>query len=186
MDMSVIFKNLPRQLMCLLFSLICILQTTSATPIWQGASFAAGYNFPNTTMGGRISYQWQPTKTNWQRLPMYFEVSAGLWYENFGPHKWLANLSVAPVLRYHLLLGHPITPYLEVSVGPSLQSTKHIGHRKLGSRILFQDLFGGGVNFGAKHQYDFSLRYLHYSDAGIVPPNDGVDIQLLGTFGIRW
>ena len=77
-------------------------------------------------------------------------------------------------------------PYLEGSVGLAALSNMRLGHRHLGAHWSFQDLIGAGVRFGDNYQYDLSYHYLHYSNANIAKPNNGVDVKMLFSFAYHF
>jgi lipid A 3-O-deacylase len=99
----------------------------------------------------------------------YYELSANYWKwkdeSNFG-------VALSPVFAYYLDFGD-FKPYIEAGIGVSYWSKTHIKTRNIGSHYHFEDRVGAGVRY---KNFDFSFRYMHYSNAGIKHPNMGIDI----------
>jgi len=99
----------------------------------------------------------------------YWELSANYWNwkseSNFG-------IALSPVFAYYFDLGD-FKPYVEGGIGGSWWSKTHIKNRNIGSHLHFEDRIGAGVRY---KNLDFSFRYMHYSNAGLVKPNNGIDI----------
>ncbi len=176
----------------LLMSILLIANNTYA--FIDGIRLGYGHGRPANLNGLRLAVQ--------KHWPVWFESSlinlSGLWELNFAywytdgdinkQHRRLYNLAIAAVLRLllHKRFFYPIQPYIEASVGPAILSSRFLAHRDLGSKFAFQNLLGGGILFGADQQYDFSIDYLHYSNAGISSPNDGIDVRILVSLGWRF
>ena len=103
-------------------------------------------------------------------LSGYWEGSLNYWNgrgdENFG-------IAFSPVFAYYFNATESVKPYIEGGIGASLWSRTTMGPRDLSTNFLFEDRIGTGVRFG---DWDLSLRYMHYSNASIKKPNDGIDI----------
>jgi hypothetical protein len=151
-------------------------------------SLAYGTGKPDSLEGGRIALQWQWQKIWFANTPInfraYWDASCAHWKthgDSDGKYKSIDIIAIAPVFR--LQTKDPLfdiaSPYIEGSVGPSVLSASHLGHRDLGANIAFQDLLGAGLVFGDKKQFDLSYHYLHYSNARLFPPNNGIDIKML-------
>lgn len=85
---------------------------------------------------------------------------------------------VAPVLHYQFN-SKAYQPFLEISMG-----VVHLSERKwtprydLMSNWLFADRIGAGYTF---KKCELSISFLHFSNAGLKPPNPGADMLLLRT-----
>jgi len=103
-------------------------------------------------------------------LSGYWEGSLNYWNgrgdENFG-------IALSPVFAYYFNASETVKPYLEGGIGLSVWTETKMGHRDLSSNFLFEDRVGAGIRI---NNWDLSLRYMHYSNAGIKEPNDGIDI----------
>jgi lipid A 3-O-deacylase len=111
--------------------------------------------------------KWLVSKNGY--LSGYYELSANYWKwkseSNFG-------IALSPVFAYYLDFGD-FKPYVEAGIGVSYWSKNHIKTRNLGSRYHFEDRIGVGIRY---KNFDFSFRYMHYSNAGLKDPNMGIDI----------
>lgn len=154
--------------------------------MWRAVAGSYGGGKPKKLHGGRVSYQWQKQDYSWRYADMYFDVSAAHWTTNWSEHTSIDVLGIAPVFRLPILTNNSFQPYLEGSVGAAFMSSDRIATRKLGANLAFQDILGAGATFGSDRQYDLSLRYLHYSNAHLAPPNEGIDVKFLVTLGYRF
>lgn len=104
----------------------------------------------------------------------YYEISLNRW--NIGEEN-IYGAAISPIFRYQIsIFSNQIQPYIEAGIGVAYISNTRIGHRNMTTHFQFEDRIGVGfrseyvgVNFG----------YMHYSNASIKPPNDGIDIFIL-------
>jgi lipid A 3-O-deacylase len=93
-----------------------------------------------------------------------------------GDEVYVAGLS--PVVTYYF--GKPeylVHPYIEGGVGGALLSETEIGvSREFSTAFQFEDRVGAGVQI---KNFDLCFRYMHYSNARIKEPNDGIDIFMI-------
>jgi len=143
-----------------------------------------------------------PRIDNYYRLGLRWDwgvrwLAAGNWYMNgyFEPNIFyidskgkkgggetgLYGVSFSPVFRYTADYGWG-SPYIEGSIGVAYLSESRIGGENLGSNYQFDDRLGAGVRFGEKRQYEFGYQFVHYSNAGIKSPNDGIDADITFIF----
>ncbi len=82
---------------------------------------------------------------------------------------------VGPVLRFGSY-GQSINPFLDVGCGVSIGSRTMLFNRDFGGDFFFSPTAGAGIKFG-KTESGVSLfaRWLHHSNAGLFPPNEGID-----------
>ncbi len=113
-------------------------------------------------------------ETDFGYLSGYCELSLNYWRASNKD----TNLGVAfsPVFAYYLNTSGSYTPYIEGGIGASLFLKTHIDRRDLSSAYLFEDRIGVGV---LTDDWNIEARYMHYSNANIVQPNDGIDIFIL-------
>ncbi|WP_065257891.1 acyloxyacyl hydrolase [Pseudomonas bananamidigenes] len=83
------------------------------------------------------------------------------------------SLSFAPVFVYEFTTAGPVVPFIEAGVGVALFSGTRVGAKNLGSSFNFEDRLGVGLRFA--NQDRVGLRVIHYSNAGIKEPNDGIE-----------
>jgi lipid A 3-O-deacylase len=69
-----------------------------------------------------------------------------------------------------------VRPYVGGSIGAAWLSDTMIDGRDLSTRFQFEDRVGIGV---AWRRLDAYLSYVHYSNASVKAPNDGIDGVML-------
>nr|WP_304622155.1 acyloxyacyl hydrolase [Pantoea sp. Tr-811] len=82
-------------------------------------------------------------------------------------------ISFAPVFVYEFNTNMSITPFIEAGIGVSMFSGTKVGDRTLGSSFNFEDRLGAGLKF--KDESRVGVRVIHYSNAGIKQPNNGIE-----------
>jgi lipid A 3-O-deacylase len=102
----------------------------------------------------------------------YFEFSSNSWSNN---DEMINGIAFSPVFvfRSKAFSYSPVLPYIELGIGGNYNSNTMINNRNLSSRFQFEDRIGAGIRI---QNFDLNLRYMHYSNAGLVLPNDGIDI----------
>jgi len=108
-------------------------------------------------------------------LSGYYELSANYWRAKNRD----TNIGVAlsPVFAYYFNLNNTtIKPYLEAGIGASLFSKTRIDNKNISSAYQFEDRVGLGI---LTKDWNIETRYMHYSNANIKEPNDGMDIFIL-------
>ncbi len=113
-------------------------------------------------------------KNRWVPLSGYFETSLNYWN---GSENSIFAIAFSPVFALHLCRDCKYTPYIEAGIGAALLSRTTIDDRDLGSTFQFEDRLGVGVKRG---DFDLHVRYMHYSNAGLSWPNNGIDIFIGG------
>lgn len=106
-----------------------------------------------------------------------FEV--GEWYvqrQADGQRKFFTQIGFTPVLRYTFGGGGVKGVFVEIGVGVNW-ITPHFqaGDERFSTAFNFGDHLGVGGRFGAKGEHEVSLRFQHFSNAGIKNPNPGID-----------
>ncbi|WDP93393.1 MAG: acyloxyacyl hydrolase [Desulfobacter sp.] len=105
----------------------------------------------------------------------YFEFSYNRWDDG---NKDINAIAVSPVFQYAFNPGgNAWYPYIEGGIGVAYLDEYFIGDRNLSSNLQFEDRIGAGFRFD---NLDLNFRYMHYSNASLRAPNDGIDI-LIGT-----
>ena len=107
-------------------------------------------------------------------LSGYYELSVNYWKGKSSNNKNNYGIALSPVFNYYFNMGE-IKPYLEAGIGVSLFKNKMIDGRNLATNFLFEDRIGVGARVG---NFDFSFRFMHYSNASIKAPNMGIDIWI--------
>jgi hypothetical protein len=179
-----------------LFILSC-----TATPVAaiDGLSFSGGYDNGDEASFFRgavkIAPEWKWFEEGDWYLGMHFDF--GLIYIDSNADvvgivdfpDSLFGISMTPVFRLQRApFSNSISPFFEIAVGASLLSEDKLRNSEidgidLGGNFQFEDLFSIGLKFGELQQYEISLNYFHYSNAGIYDHNDGLNFAS-ATFGV--
>ncbi|EPL3139721.1 acyloxyacyl hydrolase [Pseudomonas monteilii] len=106
---------------------------------------------------GHLSGHWDGAYTYWEGGD-----------EASGAH----SLSFSPVLVYSFE-GWRHTPYIEAGIGVAFFSKTDVGEQRLGSSFNFEDRIGFGLQLPNAQRV--GLRFMHYSNAGLKQPNDGIE-----------
>ena len=89
--------------------------------------------------------------------------------------KLLSLYGVGPVFRF-AAQGQSLNPFFDVGVGVSIGSRSTLFNRDFGSDFFFSPTAGAGVKFGSSADgISLFVRWLHHSNAGLFPPNEGID-----------
>ncbi|WP_462381999.1 acyloxyacyl hydrolase [Pseudomonas sp. Marseille-QA0892] len=108
------------------------------------------------------------------RLTGYWD--AGYTYWNGDKRSDNHSISLAPVFVYEFNGGN-IKPYIEAGIGIAGFSRTHVEDKDLGSSFQFEDRIGAGLRFAGGHEV--GIRAIHYSNAGLKNPNDGIESYAL-------
>lgn len=182
--------------LCSSFILISLMTQNSHASTY-GLQVAYGTGKPDQLRGYRVAMQQFWPWTGFSQSPMNLTGYWDLSYANWHTHPPLASqprsisiVALSPIIRLQsrenwLLAAQT---YLELGVGASWLSNNHLGHRNLGSQFAFQDLMGLGLRWrkSATSIWTFSYHYLHYSNASLFPPNQGIDVKHLFTLGYEF
>lgn len=109
------------------------------------------------------------------RLGGFWEGSANYWSADDGD-LWAA--AFAPVFAFYL--GSPSNrwqPYIEGAVGAALISETELAGRQFSTTFQFENRLGIGLR---GPNVDIHVRLLHYSNADIEEPNNGMDSYVAG------
>ncbi|MNC69393.1 Lipid A deacylase PagL precursor [compost metagenome] len=82
------------------------------------------------------------------------------------------SLSFSPVFVYEFS-GFTYTPFIEAGIGVAAFSKTDVGDQELGTSFNFEDRIGFGIKLPDEQRVGF--RAIHYSNAGIKEPNDGIE-----------
>lgn len=81
------------------------------------------------------------------------------------------SLSFSPVFVYEFA-GQSVRPFIEAGIGVALFSSTKVDGNQLGQAFQFEDRIGLGLRFA---EQEVGVRAMHYSNAGMQDPNDGVE-----------
>lgn len=131
----------------------------------------------DSTMVYRLGAQW-----DWQRSWFQTDVGRLTGYWDLGYTYWDGDetasnhsLSFSPVFVYEFA-GQSVRPYIEAGIGVAAFSSTELEDNRLGSSFQFEDRIGVGLRFSGQ---EIGLRAVHYSNAGLKNPNDGVEAYTL-------
>jgi len=106
-------------------------------------------------------------------LTGFFESSLNIWDGS----NTIYGIAVSPVFSYAIYRFEKYKLNLFAGIGVALISDTTISIRDLSSAFQFEDRAGFELE---GDRVDFYALYLHYSNAGIVEPNEGIDIFSFG------
>ncbi|HLA31833.1 MAG TPA: acyloxyacyl hydrolase, partial [Pseudomonas sp.] len=135
-------------------------------------SFAIGQSSESTMvyrLGAQFDFNRSWFETDVGRLTGYWDAGYTFWDgdDTSSNH----SLSVTPVFVYEFAGGN-VKPYIEAGIGVAAFAHTELEDRDLGSSLQFEDRLGFGLRFAGQ---EVGLRALHYSNAGLKQPNDGVE-----------
>jgi opacity protein-like surface antigen len=118
-----------------------------------------------------------------------WEAEVSAWHGNRGStgNASLVEVGFRPVLRLERKVSSPggVQPYVEAGLGAALLSKTRIDNRRFSTSFQFGSHVGAGVRFGQAMRYELSYRFMHYSNADIKKPNQGISFNTLN-FGFRF
>lgn len=125
-------------------------------------------------IGAQADFNRSWFQTSVGRLTGYWDAGYTYWEGD----KTSANhsVSVAPVFVYEFA-GDAVKPYLEAGIGIAAFENTKVENNDLGSSFQFEDRLGAGLRFAGGHEV--GIRAIHYSNAGIKNPNDGIESYAL-------
>jgi lipid A 3-O-deacylase len=108
----------------------------------------------------------------------YWDLSLGYWRNNSADktNEEITDIGFTPTFRFEKNQPSGFSPYIEGAVG--LHGLSHASvsiHRRFGCAFAFGDHIGFGMRFGPRNALDLSYRFQHLSNAGIKPPNQGIN-----------
>jgi len=152
----------------------------SQAAVPKGSSFSVDYIRGEGGVDGvKIAAQYHYGKifeSYFENLNLTFESSVNFW--EFGTERTEDTnfvIAVSPIVQYPIgtLAGKPY--FLEFGIGFSLLDDTRFAGKDISTHYQFEDRLGIAMRFGAKDQHQLSLRYFHYSNAGLRKPNPGLD-----------
>lgn len=127
----------------------------------------------DTTANASLAFDWNKRWFESERghLSAYWNV-AYTWWEAGRFESDEHSVSVSPVFVYRFN-ADGWQPFVEAGVGAAYFSDDLVGDRRLGSQALFEDRFAVGVQMSERDA--LRLRVIHYSNAGLEDPNQGIN-----------
>lgn len=140
-------------------------------------TLSVGSSHESTTVV-RLALQSDFSRSWWEsstgRLTGYWDAGYTWWEGDLTSDNH--TLSLVPVFVYEFA-GERLRPFVEAGIGAAVFADTRVEDRNLGSMFQFEDRIGVGLRFGGGHA--LGLRAIHYSNAGIKNPNDGVEVYSL-------
>ncbi|WP_137165356.1 acyloxyacyl hydrolase [Salinimonas lutimaris] len=114
-------------------------------------------------------------------IELYWEVSANFWeYGDQNTHTSNYAVAISPVIVKHLTtIADKYPVYLEAGIGASLVDDRTFAGKDIGSHYQFEDRIGFIFSLDNKERHQVSVRYMHYSNAGLSNDNPGLDFITL-------
>ncbi|QJR81168.1 acyloxyacyl hydrolase [Alteromonas pelagimontana] len=137
--------------------------------------------------GARVGYRWTDISVSilqdwkWLGSPkLHLEGALNNWQNSNDHSDNIFAFTISPVLAWQLSDG-PRPLYLEAGIGGSYLDATRLSNRRLSTRFQFEDRIGVSWQYLAHSDARIMLSYVHYSNADINRPNDGLDF-----FGLTW
>ncbi len=118
---------------------------------------------------------------NWTVLP-YWGLGAGHWHSAGDTRASDLNdvgVRFGARLEPKVAWVHGLHPYIDASTGVHYLTETGIHDRNLSTHVQFGTAFGLGVVFGRGGRFDLGWRFMHFSNAEIKEPNDGMNLNLM-------
>lgn len=126
-----------------------------------------------STMTYRLGTQFDFSSSWFQsdvgRLTGYWDAAYTYWEgdESSSNH----SLSITPMFVYEFA-GETVKPYVEAGIGAAVFDSTEMEDNDLSTSFQFEDRLGLGLRFANQ---EVGIRAMHYSNAGIKQPNDGIE-----------
>ncbi len=168
-----------KKCMLLIAGFVLFYNCAMAESTGYGISFGYGEADPDIDiyrLGIKKDFPSKWFKTDIGYLSGYFELSYNHWEWN---DQEIDGVAFSPVFTYYF--GDEknfIRPYIEGGIGLAYVDDYYIADRNLSTNFQFEDRIGIGARVGF---LDLNFRYMHYSNASIKDPNDGINIWIFTT-----
>lgn len=142
-------------------------------PIWWYQPEPQGHA---TLRAGLVSHwdkQWLVSQTG--HLSGYWDTGYTYW-EGGKRSSAAHSLSFTPVFTYTFVNAR-WQPFIEGGIGVAGFSKTRVGGRYLGAAFSFEERIGAGITL--PNQGKLGARVMHYSNAGLKQPNDGIESYAL-------
>ncbi|MDD9300888.1 MAG: acyloxyacyl hydrolase [Desulfobacter sp.] len=161
-----------------IFVLICLVFLSSSVMAQDSSGFGLSLGYGQSQDNVDIyriglvkkwGVTWLKNSTGY--LDGYFELSYNHWD---GGDKNINAVALSPVFLYAFNPNDSNWyPYIEGGIGIAYLDEYFIKDRNLSSNLQFEDRIGLGLRYD---NFDLSARYMHYSNASLKQPNNGIDI----------
>jgi len=161
----------------LMFTTICSVNAADLNKMVDGTTLSIGESRDGIKvyrLGLRKDFDSKWAQTSVGYFSGYYELSINYFKGKTNHNKTNVGVALSPVFGYYFDFGK-FKPYVEAGIGLSVFNHTWIDNRNLSTHFLFEDRIGIGARVG---NFDFSFRFMHYSNASIKAPNDGIDIWI--------
>lgn len=162
------------------FLILFVLLISTESPASDGISLGIGAARGSIEMfhvgfQKQFGQRWFESRAGW--LSGYHEMSLNSLEHG---EESIRQIAYSPVFTYSFAgFTEIVSPYIEGGIGMSFLSDKMIAGRDLSTYFQFEDRIGVGLRIGRTHIHDLNVRYMHYSNASIRQPNDGIDMLMV-------
>lgn len=118
---------------------------------------------------------------NWTHITL--NASLGSFHSSWSANKDLFTAALSLAFRFYLFNTTNVHPYFFASAGPSYLSNTAFGRNYQADNFAFQSILGLGTEVGKAKRIDLSLKFIHYSNAYTMQPNQGYNIFYIGSIG---
>jgi len=123
-----------------------------------------------------LQYHTKALRNRTEHWNMFVEISANVWeYGAQNQRDVNVAFSLSPVFTYPISSIENIPIYVELGIGISLLTDTTFAGKDVSTHLQFEDRLGLIFPLNAEGNHHISVRYLHYSNAGIRKPNPGLD-----------
>jgi len=176
--------NIKKLLWTSIFSITTTIAT--ASPYGINVSYLILDKDPQYLYGYRFSLQYYPSSWVWKNVHIFIDGGYGHWWVDHADNYGSLNIySIAPVLRLYFA-NQFLSPFFDISIGPSYMTNTRISNRNLGMHFAFQDQMGLGISFGQQKNLSISVTSLHYSNGSLCAMNAGITIPLMLNVSYRF
>ena len=160
--------------------LLTSLLLLSAAPVWALSGMSSEIGYADNARLLRASSVWNLDQrwlsgAGWHLAPQV-HAGIGVWSGTATQKNTIAEVFVAPSVRYRPNASSGQQPYVEAGLGAHLISESRLDdQRDLGANLLLSEHLVVGVVFGDRSQYDLSYRFQHMDNAGQRATNPGLN-----------
>ena len=168
-----------KKILLLVFSLVLSTNIAMAESSGYGISFGYGEADPDIDiyrLGIKKDFTSKWFESDFGYFSGYFELSYNRWEHDNGD---INAVALSPVFAYYFgSESNTVRPYIEGGIGVAFLDEYNIADRHMSTNFQFEDRIGIGTKIGF---FDLNFRYMHYSNASIKSPNNGIDIWIFTT-----
>lgn len=164
----------------------CCLVTSSQIMAWQH-EVSVGYGYGKEIGQSYLNQGFTANAKLYRKkidntLFLTFEGTLANWHANTPHDTTLNTAALSAGLRAYFAKPekHTIRPYLGSSIGPAYLSSSTFGEQVQGANVALQITLEGGVEV---KNIDINLHLAHYCNAGIVAPNEAINIPFVLSVG---